>query len=295
MPIPICSGAKAMGPLSLPRRLPPNRSARRARGRCCLALSWPLSTISCGGRTSRREMRGALQHWNYRPVNDQPAIPAPAGSTAAGPPALGCGRLVELDDLALEVGDRLKALVDGGEAKVRDRIEDPQPLEDREAEPLARDLVPLGADLLLDLPGERLDRGLVDLAAGDSPVDARGELRPLEGLLVTRSLHDDERQLDDPLLGREATAAGQAFAPAAHCHAVVGGARVDDLVVVGLTERAAHRITVPAGARRPQRPADRLARDQRGAMQRLRDGVDDRARIVVGREACGDRPEGVAG
>ena len=70
----------------------------------------------------------------------------------------------ESGDLGLEVGERLEAAVDGGEAEVRHLVELPERLEDRQADLVARDLG-LVADALLDRLGEQRQLVLVDGAA----------------------------------------------------------------------------------------------------------------------------------
>src|SRR4029079_894269 len=103
-----------------------------------------------------------------------------ATSRATAP--LGRGGLLELDELPLEIGDPLEALVDRGEAQVRDRVEDPEALEDGPPDPLGRDLGAGGPGLLLALEREQPDRGPVDGAAVDGPLEAGGVLRRVERL-----------------------------------------------------------------------------------------------------------------
>ena len=59
-----------------------------------------------------------------------------------------------------------------------------------------------------------------------------GQLGPVERLLDPGALDHDERQRVEPLVGGEPAAAAQALPPAPDGVALVGDARVDDLVVV---------------------------------------------------------------
>src|SRR5690606_8712066 len=81
----------------------------------------------------------------------------------------------------------------------------------------------------------------LDRAALRGETDARRDLLPLEGLPGAVALHDDERHLLDALEGCEASPAVRAGPSAADRLAVVGLARVDDLVVEGAAGRTAHR------------------------------------------------------
>jgi hypothetical protein len=167
---------------------------------------------------------------------------------SAGPP-LGFGGLAEGDHGSFEVGRGLEALVDGGEPQVRDRVEDLESLQDAQAQPLALDLSAAGPGFLLDLGGEGLDCFRSDGAAGDGPFDSSDQLGSLEGLTLARAFDDHEWELDDTLLGREPAPAGQALAPTTDGRTVVAGSGIDDLVVVGEAERAAHPITVSLSQR----------------------------------------------
>src|SRR5215210_5925863 len=219
---------------------------------------------------------------------------AAPGSVSAGPgrTPLRLGRLLEHRDLALEVGDVLEALVDGREPQVRDGVDRLQALEHRETDAFARDLRPGGAHLLLDLAGQRRHRALGDRATGHRVCDAGRELDPLERLLDARPLHDDQRELLEPLVGGETTPARDALAPPADGRAFVRRTRVDHLVVGRLAVRATHGATVPPadsgtghGARPVSgRPADDLARDERAVAARGGQCVDDRARVAAGLE-----------
>ncbi len=162
---------------------------------------------------------------------------------SAGPP-LGLRRLSQRDHRSFEVGGGLEALVDGGEAQIRDRVEDLEALHDAEAQAFAPDLGATGAGFFLDLGCEGFDGFGSDGAAGDGPVDASDELGALERLTFPGTFHHHERKLDDTLLGREPASAGEALTPAADRGAVVRGTGIDNLVVVGQTERAAHPVTV---------------------------------------------------
>src|SRR5262249_54372351 len=107
------------------------------------------------------------------------------------------------------------------------------------------------------------------------PLDAGLDLRPVEGLSRAASLHDHQRKLLEALVRGEAPAAREALAPAPDGGAVLGGARVDDLVVRGLAIRATHRPTVSshvaAGAASPR--------------------AGKRVRMTTGHRAPRERPE----
>src|SRR5688572_17202112 len=228
--------------------------------------------------------------------------------------ALGLGGLLQLAHRALEVLDVLEALVDGGEPQVGDVVEQPQPLEHGQAEALARGLGALTTDLLLHLGGQRRDRALLDRAVGDGALDAGGELVAVERLALPRPLHDHQRDLLEPLVGRPPAAADEALAPAADRRAVLGQPRVDDLVVDSLAERAPHDSTVTGTrplphdtspqdtsrrppARRPRastRPDYGLARSQRRVPPRVGERVDHGPGGLTRGQLLGDRPERVA-
>jgi hypothetical protein len=221
---------------------------------------------------------------------------------SAGPP-FGLGGLAQRNHRSLEVRRGLEALVDRGEAQIRDRVQDLEALQDAEAQTLAPDLGATGSGFLLDLSREGFDGLGSDGAAGDGPVDASDELGALEGLAFPGALHHHERELDDPLLGREPASAGKALASAADRGTVVGGTGIDNLVVVGQAERAAHPVTVTlprlqrdgAGGIASRREAEGLTRGERpGAVDRG-EGVDDGPGVVVWPQPAGDAPQGVSG
>ena len=126
----------------------------------------------------------------------------------------------------------------------------------------------------------------------------RARCRPaasrVEGHPVARALHHHQRQLLHPFVGGEALAAPQALPPAAHRGGIVGRARVDDLVVVGRAERAAHRATVSlpreavgrdAGVHRSAHPmATGLIGTAGGAGDRQRADAEEELVATVGRE-----------
>ena len=90
-----------------------------------------------------REMRRELQHWNSvlcQRLSRHSASNASGGCRVSGYRRLGSVGLLELHDLALEVADVLEALVDRGEAQVRDRVEGAQALEHGQPENSLRDL-----------------------------------------------------------------------------------------------------------------------------------------------------------
>src|SRR5688572_8544130 len=66
----------------------------------------------------------------------------------------------EEDDLALEVGEVLEALVDADEAEVGDLVEVAEAVEDGAADLFGRDVRAFETEALLDLDAERLE-GLV--------------------------------------------------------------------------------------------------------------------------------------
>ena len=167
-------------------------------------------------------MRCELHHWK---LLTSTADWSPGRSGWCGSPSpLGFGGLSELADRPLEIGGGFETLVHGREPDVGDGVEGPEAFEDRNAEPVARDFGSAGSGFLLDLGGEGLHGGGVDGAAGDRPFDAAGQLCPLEGFVLAGALNDDQGNLDDALLGREASSARQALSAAAHQATVVGGA-----------------------------------------------------------------------
>jgi hypothetical protein len=193
-------------------------------------------------------------------------------------------------------------LVDGGEAQIRDRVEDLEALQDAEAQAFAPDLGSTGAGFFLDLGYEGFDGFGSDGAAGDGSVDPSDELGALERLAFPGTFHHHERKLDDTLLGREPASAGEALTSAADRGSVVRGTGIDNLVVVDQAERAAHPVTVTlsrlkAMGLRPasRREAEGLARGERpGAVDRG-EGVDDGPRVGVRGQPAGDAPQGVSG
>jgi hypothetical protein len=86
----------------------------------------------------------------------------------------------------------------------------------------------------------QLDESTAPPAAGNGDANAADDLRPVERLAGPVALDDEQRHLLDPLEGREPRTTGKALATATYGRAVVGGAGVDHLVVVGGARRAAH-------------------------------------------------------
>src|SRR6266536_6148804 len=217
----------------------------------------------------------------------------PAASAGWGGAWLRLGRLLQHRDLALEVGDVLEALVHGREPQVRDRVERLQTLEDRQADALARDLRARGPHLLLDLGRQRRHRPVGDRTTGHRALDAGLELVARKRLLGARSLDDDQGQLLETFVGREATTARDALAPSPDGRSVVRRPRVDDLVLGRLAVGTTHRATVPGGpiahdgACPPAstRADDDLARDEWAVTACGRELVDDRARVAAGLES----------
>jgi hypothetical protein len=167
------------------------------------------------------EMRGELHHWKLlASTSDWPL----GHSGWCGPPSsLGFGGLSELVDRAFEIGGRFEAPIDGREPDVGDGVEGPETFEDGDAEPIARDFGATGSGFFFDVGGEGFHGGGVDGTAGDCPFDAARQLGPLEGFALAGAFDDDEGELDDPLLGREAPSARQALSAASHHATVVGG------------------------------------------------------------------------
>src|SRR5262249_8573092 len=110
-----------------------------------------------------------------------------------------------------------------------------------------------GRDVLVEhLVQLRLDAAaeLLDLLLRDRPLLARlqdpgQELRAIERHSAAVLLDHAQVDLLDRLVGGEATAAAEAFASAPDHGRVARGARVDDLVVVGLAVRATHSRPAP--------------------------------------------------
>ena len=166
---------------------------------------------------------------------------AGTAATTAGRPTGRCAGACELLDLLAERVDVLEAAIDGGEAHVGDLVELVQLLHDELADHARGDLaLAERAQPVADA----LDRGLDRLAA-DRPLlerlqHARAQLALVEGLaravVLDHLRHDELRGLE----GREALAAGQALAAAADLLPLAREARVDDLGVVVVAERAVH-------------------------------------------------------
>ena len=94
--------------------------------------------------------------------------------------------------------------------------------------------------LLLDVVDEVFDLRQRDGALFTGGADAGDDLVVVERLAPAVALHDHRQDLFDPLVGGEALRAGVALAPATDHLAVLGQARVDDLVLAVRAERALH-------------------------------------------------------
>ena len=130
------------------------------------------------------------------------------GSGAGRAPALGRRGLAELHDLALEVGERRRSPCRPRRSEGTRRRRAPEAARAppcRGARSAPRDRPP-GPPPRCS-PGPAYHGRRRDGSAGDGPRIPSSELLPLEGLLEAGALHDHERQLDDPLVGREATPA----------------------------------------------------------------------------------------
>src|SRR5690606_33970265 len=131
--------------------------------------------------------------------------------------------------------------IDRGEADIGDVVYGLQRLHDE-----ATDLVGhhLGLARAFELAGDATRRALdavgIDIALADRDLHRAQQLVAVERHLAAGALDDDEVAKLHPLEGGEATAAIGADAAAADRRPVLGGARILDLRVFGLTERTAH-------------------------------------------------------
>jgi hypothetical protein len=93
----------------------------------------------------------------------------------------------------------------------------PQGLEDREANLLAGHLGALEPQTFLDLNSDLLERAERQRPVFGGGLHARNDLRPLEGLSLTRPLHYHEGHFLEPLIGREAPATSKALPATPNC------------------------------------------------------------------------------
>ena len=154
-------------------------------------------------------------------------------------------KLAQQLDLAVEVGRRVEVLVDAGETEVGDLVECAQVVEHQQPDLGARRLGATEAHGVLDRVGDALD--LLERDRRDPwwrrarPAD---DLGPLERLDATMGLDHGERHLVDALERGEAVLAVRAPSAATHRRTFGGQARVDDLGVVGVAQRAVHLASV---------------------------------------------------
>ena len=87
----------------------------------------------------------------------------------------------------------------------------PQGLEDCEANLLAAHLRPNEAQTFLDLNSDLLERAKRERSVFSGSLHTRDDLRPLEGLSLTRPLYHYKGHFLEPLIGREAPATSQAL------------------------------------------------------------------------------------
>ena len=168
---------------------------------------------------------------------------AGGSTTATGLSALGA-KLAQQLDLAVEVGRRVEVLVDAGETEVGDLVECAQVVEHQQPDLGARRLGATEAHGVLDRVGDALDlleRDGATLGGGEQTTD---DLGPLERLHATVGLDHGERHLVDALERGEAVLAVRAPSAATHRRTFGGEARVDDLGVVGVAQRAVHLASV---------------------------------------------------
>ena len=102
--------------------------------------------------------------------------------------------------------------------------------------------MPAGAQRRLDLVGRPLGRAVGDGSPRQRLAQAGGELVAVELLAGPVALDDDQARRLDPLVGREAGAAGDALPPAPDRRGLVEVARVDDAGVALLARRTAHPV-----------------------------------------------------
>src|SRR5258708_38540845 len=124
--------------------------------------------------------------------------------------------------LFLEVGQRLKPPVHGGESQVGDLVKLAKRAQDREADVVRRNLSATAAlDNVFHPLGQDSELILADGSALAGAPYASDDLVPVEGLGDAAALGDHE---DDRLLGRAAGAARRARPPAAGRRALIGRA-----------------------------------------------------------------------
>src|ERR1700733_8591163 len=156
-------------------------------------------------------------------------------------------RRAQRGNLVLEISERLKPPVDGGEPQVSHFVQGTERPEDRQAHFVRRDLARApGPDRVLDLLGQ--DRQLVfhDRPALAGPADPVNDLLAGERLGRAAALAHHQ---DHCLLRGEAPPARRARPAAADRGTVVGGPAVDDTAFRVLAIRAEHAITSPGRSR----------------------------------------------
>src|SRR5256885_9444089 len=147
----------------------------------------------------------------------------------------------QLLELAHELAHVLERPVHRGEPHVGDLVEAGELPHHRLADEGGGDLL---LAHLLEAALDAVDDGL-DLLGGDWPfaagqLQAGDDLLPVEGLAAAVLLHHHGKDLFHPLVGGEATLAGEAFAPPPDHGPLVGEPRVDHLVVLRWAEGALH-------------------------------------------------------
>jgi hypothetical protein len=153
-----------------------------------------------------------------------------------------CGDFV---DDAAQVIDVVKLVVFAGKADEGDLVEIYEVAEDDFADAETGDFFFAGASqVFFDGIEEGLDAGAGDVALADGGEDAVEEFFAAETLAATIALDDGEaRGLLDAFVGGEAFGTGQTLAAAADDGPAVGGAAVDDLVMVFFAKGALHGVS----------------------------------------------------
>jgi len=140
----------------------------------------------------------------------------------------------------MEIGGRVEVLVDAGEPEVGDLVEATEPLQDGQAELLARHFAAEQPELVFDLEGQVCDLVVVDGAPGRRDGHAGLDLGSVERHPVTRALDHDERQLLTTLERGEPVTALEALAATADGRTIIGKSRVDHLVIEFGATRTTH-------------------------------------------------------
>jgi len=205
----------------------------------------------------------------------------------------------------MEVGRSVEVLVDAGEAQVGDFVDDAELIEDGQADVRAGDGRTEQSHRVLDDGGDGLEplvRHVAPLRRSAQPAD---EFLAVERFAPAVRLDHGQWSVIDTFERREALRAGEAFTATADRRALFGDARVDDLGVIGTTDRTEH---VPKDTARLPLSPGRWAQRQlaiSGQAHRLTDldarttvevdeGIDETALADIAAIAIGDRPERVA-